>query len=58
MSESIPARLFEFHDGGSDKFWEISLEDKSHTVRYGRSGTDGQSKTKDFVTPEKAKASY
>nr|MBC8290932.1 WGR domain-containing protein [Planctomycetota bacterium] len=49
MAESkIAPRLFEFHKGGSDKFWVIELDGESHTVRYGRQGTDGQSKTKDF----------
>ncbi len=51
-------RLFEFKDGTSDKFWEISLDGDSHTVRYGRVGTDGQSKTKTFHSEEKAEASY
>ena len=54
----VPPRMFEFHDGKSDKFWEIELSGKSHTVRYGRSGTDGQSKTKEFADEAKAVASY
>lgn len=48
-SKSSGPRLFEFRDGKSDKFWEIDVSGKSHTVRYGRVGTDGQSKTKDFA---------
>lgn len=52
------ARLFELKEGTSDKFWEISLDGTSHTVRYGRVGTDGQSKTKDLGTEDKARASY
>lgn len=35
-------------DGTSDKFWEIQTSGSSHTVTYGRNGTDGQSKTKSF----------
>lgn len=35
-------------DGNSDKFWEIETSGSSHTVTYGRNGTDGQSKTKSF----------
>lgn len=58
MSNNIPARLFEFHDGGSDKFWIIELSGTSHTVRYGRQGTDGQTKTKDFASADEAKKSY
>jgi len=41
------ARRFEYTDGGS-KFWEIRVEGSSHTVRFGKIGTEGQSKTKDF----------
>src|SRR5690606_32335739 len=39
-------------DGTSDKFWEIQTSGSSHTVTYGRNGTDGQSKTKTFDTEE------
>jgi len=39
-------------DGTSDKFWEIQTSGDSHTVTYGRNGTDGQSKTKTFDTEE------
>ena len=55
---TIAPRLFEFHEGGSDKFWIIELAGKSHTVRYGRQGTDGQSKTKDFGSDDEARKSY
>jgi uncharacterized protein (TIGR02996 family) len=41
-------RRFEFSDGGSSKFWEISLDGKSHSVRYGKIGTPGQEKSKSF----------
>ena len=56
--EKIAPRLFEFHDGGSDKFWIIELDGTSHTVRYGRQGTDGQTKTKDFASEAEAQKSY
>jgi len=42
------ARYFEFVEGTSSKFWEISIDGCDVTVRYGRIGTDGQSKTKTF----------
>ena len=42
-------RRFELSDGTSSKFWEIELSGQRHTVRYGRIGTDGQAKTKDFA---------
>jgi DNA ligase-1 len=48
------ARHFEFVEGGSSKFWEVSLAGNEQTVRYGRIGTLGQSKTKSFASPEAA----
>jgi len=56
--ETIAPRMFEYRDGKSDKFWCIELNGNSHTVRYGRVGTDGQSKTKEFADGEKAKKDY
>lgn len=44
------AQYFEYHDDKSDKFWEISIDDCDVTVRYGRCGTNGQTKTKSFPT--------
>lgn len=38
-----------FEHGGS-KFWEIRVEGSSHTVKFGKIGTDGQEKTKDFAS--------
>lgn len=49
-----PTRRFEFSEGDSQKFWEINLEDCRHTVRYGRLGTVGQTKTKSFASPSEA----
>lgn len=43
---------------GSEKFWNIELEGCAHTVHYGRIGTEGQRKTKEFATSEKAAASF
>lgn len=48
-------RRFEFSSGSSNKFWEIDVKGSSHTVRYGRIGTDGQSKTKTLASPAKAR---
>jgi DNA ligase-1 len=39
-------RYFEYTDGGSNKFWEISQSGNSMTTRWGRIGSTGQSKTK------------
>ena len=41
-------RRFELVEGTSSKFWEVELAGCDVTVRYGRIGTDGQSKTKTF----------
>jgi formylglycine-generating enzyme required for sulfatase activity len=49
-------RRFEFSDSTSNKFWEVDIKDKTLNVTFGKIGTKGQSKPKDFATPEKAKA--
>lgn len=55
-SSSGSARYFEFVEGTSSKFWEIALDGASFTTRYGKIGTDGQSTTKSFASPDKARA--
>lgn len=55
MSES---RKLVFMDSTSSKFWNITLDGSSHTVNYGRTGSAGQSKTKDFDSPEAAKKDF
>jgi uncharacterized protein (TIGR02996 family) len=54
----VPAgtRRFEFSEGGSNKFWEITVDGESHTVRYGKIGTPGQEKTKSFGSEAAARA--
>lgn len=47
-------RVFIFQDFKSQKFWSIDVEGVNVTVNYGRLGTDGQTQTKTFDTPEKA----
>lgn len=49
-------RRFEFSDSTSNKFWEVEVKGKTLNVTFGKIGTKGQSKPKDFATPEKAKA--
>ncbi len=44
----MSSRQLVLSEGTSDKFWNIELEGTSHTVTYGRVGTNGQSKTKQF----------
>lgn len=48
-------RRFERVEGTSSKFWEIAVDGASHTVRFGRLGTNGQSKTKTFASEGAAK---
>ena len=50
----MPTRKFEYHDDKSAKFWHVSLKGKTHTVTYGRIGTNGQEKTKSFDSHDKA----
>jgi DNA ligase-1 len=51
MSTRQPAagqRYFEFVDAKSSKFWEITTSGNDVTVRFGRIGTSGQTKTTTF----------
>jgi predicted DNA-binding WGR domain protein len=41
-------------EDGSSKFWEAAVEGASLTTRWGKIGTAGQSKSKDFATPAAA----
>ncbi len=54
----IENRAFAFSDGSSDKFWTITLTGTSHTVRFGRKGTNGQEQTKELTTAALARSSY
>ena len=45
---SSKSRRFEFSDGKSNKFWEVSTAGTEVTVRFGRIGTQGQMQTKGF----------
>ena len=49
-------RRFEFSDSTSNKFWVVEVKGKTLNVTFGKIGTKGQSKPRDFATPEKAKA--
>ena len=48
-SGSTGSRYFEFVEGTSSKFWEVSQSGADMTTRWGRIGTAGQSKTKTFA---------
>ena len=47
-------RYFEFVDENSAKFWEISSDDKTVTVRFGRIGANGQTQTKTLADADAA----
>ena len=47
-SATSTVRRFEFSEGRSDKFWEISAAGTEVTVRFGRIGTEGQTQVKSF----------
>lgn len=48
-------RQFELTDGKSEKFWEINQRGKKITVRFGRIGTKGQEKDKEYQSAADAK---
>ena len=49
---------YEYTDDKSNKFWEIEMSGTEVTTRWGKIGTDGQEKTKDFGSEEKAQKEY
>ncbi|MEI7893546.1 MAG: WGR domain-containing protein [Myxococcales bacterium] len=49
---------YEFSEGTSNKFWDISLDGTSVTTTYGRIGTDGQTSLKEFDSEAKAKKEH
>ena len=51
-------REFKYSDDKSYKFWKIDLEGSTYTVRFGRIGTKGQTKTKEYPSPEAAQQAY
>lgn len=55
---SAGSRYFEFVEGTSSKFWEISTSGNELTTRWGRIGSNGQSKTKTFGSADKALREY
>ncbi len=46
----------EFKSPGSNKFWQIEQQGDQTTVRYGKIGSDGQTRTKKHASPEVAAA--
>ncbi len=54
---SVPAvpRHFTCTEDGSSKFWEVIVKENELTIRFGRIGTNGQTQTKTFTTPDAAR---
>ncbi|HEX8538484.1 MAG TPA: WGR domain-containing protein [Cystobacter sp.] len=50
--------LYEFKEGSSSKFWEITLSGNSFTTRWGKIGTKGQEKTQSFSNAIEAKREH
>jgi len=57
-SANRPPREMEFEEGTSHKFWRIELTGSSHTVTFGKVGTNGQTQTKEFDSDAEAAKSY
>ncbi len=57
-AETAKIRYFEFSDGKSNKFWEISLDTQEVTVRYGRIGANGTTKVKELASADAARKHY
>ncbi|NMO21885.1 WGR domain-containing protein [Pyxidicoccus fallax] len=49
---------FEFKEGTSSKFWEITQDDNVITTRWGRIGAEGQEKTQEFGHQYDARRAY
>ena len=52
---SPSTRRFELVEGTSSKFWEVVRDGREVTVRYGRIGSDGQTKKKELGSEELAR---
>jgi DNA ligase-1 len=56
VSSASGKRYFEFIEGASSKFWEVSVNGNEMTTRWGRIGSAGQSKAKAFKDEATARA--
>lgn len=51
-------RTFEFSEGTSNKFWNITLQGDRFTVTFGRIGSAGQTQEKTFPTADAARQAH
>ena len=54
MSGESPKRTLQFTEGASDKYWEVWTDGCDVTTHWGRTGTEGQSKTKSYDSDDAA----
>lgn len=55
-SAKVATRYFEYVQGASNKFWEVTVTGQEVTVRYGRIGANGTTKTKKLANADAAAA--
>lgn len=48
-------RIFHYSEGASHKFWSITVEARVQTVQWGRIGSGGQTRSKEFATEAEAR---
>ena len=58
LGRRMPSKELTYNDGSSNKFWKIEITGDSHTVHFGKVGTAGQTRTKEFDSDEDALKSY
>lgn len=51
---STKSHYFEFVQGASNKFWEVTRSENSMNTRWGRIGSKGQSKIKEYTDQQAA----
>ena len=51
-------RYYECTEDGASKFWEVSMSGNTVTTRWGKIGTPGQTKPKEFASESAAKKEY
>ncbi len=56
MPVTSGARMFELTSEKSAKFWEVAVQGSTYTVRYGRIGSNGTTKTKELASEEAARS--
>ena len=47
-----------FHEGGSEKFWTLELDGKTHKIHFGKAGSAGQKKIKRYASAAAAEKDF